>query len=124
VAALNGPQDCVDEMLDEYRTRRDQLCAWLAAEPGLRLQKPAGAFYLFIDVSDFLSPDGIRTTADLAQALLDEARVALTPGEAFDAPGFIRISYATSLGELQRGSDRILQFFRSVEHRGRAAAGA
>jgi aspartate aminotransferase len=124
VAALNGPQDCVDEMLDEYRTRRDQLCAWLAAEPGLRLQKPAGAFYLFIDVSDFLSPDGIRTTAALAQALLDEARVALTPGEAFDAPGFIRISYATSLGELQRGSDRILQFFRSVEHRGRAAAGA
>jgi aspartate aminotransferase len=124
VAALNGPQDCVDEMLDEYRTRRDQLCSWLAAEPGLRLQKPAGAFYLFIDVSDFLSPDGIRTTADLAQALLDEARVALTPGEAFDAPGFIRISYATSLGELQRGSDRILQFFRSVEHRGRAAAGA
>ena len=75
-------------------------------------------------MSDFLSPDGIRTTADLAQALLDEARVALTPGEAFDAPGFIRISYATSLGELQRGSDRILQFFRSVEHRGRAAAGA
>ena len=124
VAALNGPQDCVVEMLDEYRKRRDQLCAWLAAEPGLRLEKPAGAFYLFIDVSDFLSPDGIRTTADLAQALLDEARVALTPGEAFDAPGFIRISYATSLGELQRGSDRILQFFRSVEHRGRAAAGA
>jgi aspartate aminotransferase len=124
VAALNGPQDCVVEMLEEYRTRRDQLCAWLAAEPGLRLQKPAGAFYLFIDVSDFLSPDGIRTTADLAQALLDEARVALTPGEAFDAPGFIRISYATSLGELQRGSERIIQFLRSVEHRGRAAAGA
>jgi aspartate aminotransferase len=124
VAALNGPQDCVVEMLDEYRTRRDQLCTWLAAEPRLRLQKPAGAFYLFIDVTDFLSPDGIRTTAELAQALLDEAHVALTPGEAFDAPGFIRISYATSLAELQRGSDRILQFFRSVEHRGRAAAGA
>jgi aspartate aminotransferase len=124
VAALTGPQGCVAEMLDEYRTRRDQLCAWLASEPRLRVQKPAGAFYLFVDVSDFLSPDGIRTTADLAQALLDEARVALTPGEAFDAPGFIRISYATSLGELQRGSDRILQFFRSVEHRGRAAAGA
>ena len=124
VAALNGSQACVVEMLDEYRKRRDQLCAWLAAEPRLRVQKPAGAFYLFIDVSDFLSPDGIRTTADLAQALLDQARVALTPGEAFDAPGFIRISYATSLGELQRGSERILQFVRSVEHRGRAAAGA
>ena len=124
VAALTGPQHCVAEMLDEYRTRRDRLCEWLAAEPRLRLRKPEGAFYLFIDVSDFLSPDGIRTTADLAQALLDEARVALTPGEAFDAPGFVRVSYATSLGELQRGAERILQFVRAVEHRGRAAAGA
>jgi aspartate aminotransferase len=124
VAALSGPQDCVREMLDEYRRRRDQLCAWLAVEPRLRVQKPEGAFYLFLDASDFLSPDGIRTTADLAQALLDEAHVALTPGEAFDAPGFMRISYATSLGELQRGAERILQFVRAVEHRGRAAAGA
>ena len=74
-------------MLDEYRDRRDQLCEWLAAEPRLRVQKPEGAFYLFLDVSDFLSPDGVRTTAELAQALLDDARVALTPGEAFDAPG-------------------------------------
>ena len=65
-----------------------------------------------------------RTTADFAQALLDDSRVALTPGEAFDAPGFVRISYAASLGELQRGAERILQFVRSVEHRGRAAAGA
>ena len=124
VAALSGPQDCVREMLEEYRQRRDQLCTWLAAEPRLRVRKPEGAFYLFIDVSDFLSPDGIRTTADFAQALLDEAHVALTPGEAFDAPGFVRISYAASIGELQRGAERILQFVRSVEHRGRAAAGA
>jgi aspartate aminotransferase len=124
VAALSGPQACVSEMLDEYRRRRDQLWAWLAAEPRLRVQKPEGAFYLFVDVSDFLSPDGIRTTTELAQALLDEARVALTPGEAFDAPGFVRISYATSMAELQRGAERILQFVRSVEHRKRAAAGA
>ncbi|HJR59486.1 MAG TPA: pyridoxal phosphate-dependent aminotransferase [Vicinamibacterales bacterium] len=123
-AALTGSQDCVTAMLDEYRSRRDQLCEWLAVEPRLRVQKPEGAFYLFLDVSDFLSPDGLRTTADLAQALLDEARVALTPGEAFDAPGFIRLSYATSLGELRRGVDRILQFVRSVEQRGRATAGA
>ena len=123
-AALTGPQECVTEMLDEYRVRRDQLCEWLSVEPRLRVQKPEGAFYLFLDVSDFLSPDGVRTTAELAQALLDDARVALTPGEAFDAPGFIRISYATSLGELKRGVDRILQFVRSVEGRSRAAAGA
>jgi len=62
--------------------------------------KPAGAFYLFPDISDLLSPDGIRTSAEFAQALLHEKHVALTAGEAFDAPGFVRISYATSLDRL------------------------
>ena len=95
---------------------------WLAAEPRIRLVKPAGAFYLFPDVSEFLSPDGIRTTMELAQALLDEARVAVTPGEAFDAPGFLRISYATSLQELKRGTERLLTFVRSLESR-KAVAG-
>ena len=109
-AALRGPQECVTDMLDEYRRRRDQLCTWLAAEPRIGLKKPAGAFYLFPDVSEFLSPDGIRTSAELATALLNEARVAVTPGEAFDAPGFLRISYATSMQELERGSQRILAF--------------
>jgi aspartate aminotransferase len=122
-AALSGPQDCVTAMLDEYRQRRDRLYEWLSVEPRMRLQKPEGAFYLFLDVSEFLSPDGIRTTAEFAQALLDESRVALTPGEAFDAPGFIRISYATSIGELQRGAERILAFVGSLERR-RAVAGA
>ena len=75
--------------------------------------KPAGAFYLFPDVSEFLSPDGIRTSGELAAALLSEAHVALTPGEAFDAPGFLRISYATSMKELERGSQRILEFLAS-----------
>ncbi|MDQ3486230.1 MAG: aminotransferase class I/II-fold pyridoxal phosphate-dependent enzyme, partial [Acidobacteriota bacterium] len=86
--------------------------------------KPEGAFYLFIDVSDFLSPDRLRTTSDLAQALLDEARVAITPGEAFDAPGFLRLSYATSLAELRRGTDRIIAFVRALDVRAGAAAGA
>jgi aspartate aminotransferase len=120
-AGLVGPQTCVTEMLDEYRHRRDQLCEWLSAEPRLRMVKPAGAFYLFPDVSEFLSPDGIRTTAELAQSLLDEARVAVTPGEAFDAPGFIRISYATSLAELERGTKRIIDFVRALEGRSAAA---
>ena len=121
-AALTGPQDCVGEMLTEYRDRRDQTCEWLAAEPRIRLVKPAGAFYLFPDVSEFLSPDGIRTTGELAQALLDDVRVAVTPGEAFDAPGFLRLSYATSLDVLQRGTERLLTFMRSMEGR-KAVAG-
>ena len=115
VAGLNGPQECVTEMLDEYRRRRDQLCIWLGEEPRLRLVKPAGAFYLFPDVSDFLSPDGVRTSAELAQSLLDGPRVALTPGEAFDAPGFVRLSYAASMEDLKRGADKIIAHLRSVE---------
>jgi aspartate aminotransferase len=112
-AALRGPQACVVEMLDEYRRRRDQLCTWLSADPRISLTKPSGAFYLFPDVSEFLAPDGIRTSAELAAALLNDARVAVTPGEAFDAPGHIRISYATSMKELERGSQRILEFLAS-----------
>jgi aspartate aminotransferase len=114
-AALRGPQTCVTEMLDEYRRRRDQLCEWLTADPRVRLVKPAGAFYLFPDVSEFLSPDGIRTSAELATALLDSAQVAVTPGEAFDAPGFLRLSYAASMSELERGSKRILQYLDSLQ---------
>jgi aspartate aminotransferase len=121
VAGLLGSQDCVTEMLNEYRRRRDQVCEWLAAEPRIRIVKPAGAFYLFPDVSEFLSPDTIRTTAELAQVMLDEARVAITPGEAFDSPGFFRLSYATSMTDLQRGTARILEFIRALESRGAAA---
>jgi aspartate aminotransferase len=113
VAGLRGPQDCVTAMLDEYRVRRDAMCDLLAADPRLRVSKPSGAFYLFVDVSDLLSPDGIRTSADLAQILLDEARVALTAGEAFDAPGFVRISYATSMDRLEEGARRIHNFIRA-----------
>ncbi|HSC28211.1 MAG TPA: pyridoxal phosphate-dependent aminotransferase [Vicinamibacterales bacterium] len=122
LAALTAPQDCVTAMLDEYRRRRDQLSAWLAGEPRLRLVKPAGAFYLFPDVSDFLSADAIRTSAALAQALLDDVRVAVTPGEAFDAPGFVRISYATSMDQLARGAERIIDYVRSLEQRSKAVA--
>jgi len=97
-------------MLDEYRRRRDLLHEWLTADPRLRCRKPAGAFYMFVDVGDVLSVDGFRTSLDFADALLQEARVAVTPGEAFDAPGFIRISYATSTENLREGSRRLLEF--------------
>ena len=108
--AVTGPQTAVRAMLDQYRTRRDTLHAWLTADPRLRCEKPAGAFYMFVDVADVLSMDGFRTSLDFADALLEEARVAVTPGEAFDAPGFIRISYATSMDHLREGSRRLLEF--------------
>jgi aspartate aminotransferase len=110
VAALVGSQAPVTAMLDEYRKRRDQLHAWLTADPRLRCRKPAGAFYMFVDIGDTLSVDGFRTSLDWADALLEEQRVAVTPGEAFDAPGTIRISYATSMELLKEGSARLLAF--------------
>ena len=110
VEALTGPQTAVRTMLDEYRKRRDVLHQWLTADPRIRCAKPAGAFYMFVDISDVLSVDGFRTSLDFADAFLAESRVAVTPGEAFDAPGFIRISYATSTDNLREGSRRLLEF--------------
>ncbi len=110
LAALTGSQEPVRAMLDEYRTRRDTLHQWLTADPRVRCRKPAGAFYLFPDIREAMSAGGFRTSTDFAQSLLDEARVAVTPGEAFDAPGFLRISYATSMENLREGSRRLLEF--------------
>ena len=110
VAALTGPQDCVAAMRDAYRARREQALAQLAADSRIRCTRPGGAFYLFPDVSELLSPDGPRTSIDFARALLREARVAVTPGEAFDAPGFLRLSYAASPARLEEGIARMLEF--------------
>ena len=108
--ALTGSQAPVQAMLEEYRIRRDHLHEWLTKDPRVRCLKPAGAFYMFLDISDVLSPDGLRTSADFSEALLNEARVAVTPGEAFDAPGFVRISFATSMENLREGSRRFVAF--------------
>jgi aspartate aminotransferase len=108
--ALTGPQSAVTAMLDEYRRRRDNLYGWLTRHGAYRAAKPVGTFYLFLDVTRMLSPEGFRTTNDFAQALLDEYRVAVTPGEAFDAPGFVRISFATSMDNLREGSERMVAF--------------
>jgi len=113
-AALIGPQGCVDDMLAEYKTRRDQVLAWLAEEPRLRCAVPEGAFYVFPDVSDFLSPDRLRTSLDFADGLLKEHFVVTTAGEAFDAPGYLRLSYATSLDRLREGLTRLMTFARAT----------
>jgi aspartate aminotransferase len=112
LAALTGPQEVVRLMLHEYRARRDYLHEWLSVDPRLRCSKPQGAFYMFVDVRRALG-EGLRTSAEFVEMLLEETRVAVTPGEAFGAPGFIRLSYATSLDNLREGSRRLLEFVRS-----------
>jgi len=110
VAALTGPREPVGRMLQEYRERRDRLCSWLSAEPRLKYVTPAGAFYLFVDISECLSLDGCRTSAEFVERLLEQKQVALTAGEAFDAPGFVRISYAAAPHRLKEGARRLLDF--------------
>jgi len=110
LAALQGSQQPVIDMLNEYRTRRDNIHAWLTEHPGIKCVKPKGAFYLFPDISGLLGHGGINSSADFAQGLLEKEHVVVTPGEAFEAPGYLRISYATSMEQLREGANRILRF--------------
>ena len=112
VAALTGPQDGVTTMLNEYRDRRDKVWEWLTADPLFSCVKPRGAFYLFPYAAEALAASGVRTTNEFAEQLLQESHVALTAGEGFDAPGYFRISYATSLDRLREGVTRIQDFVR------------
>ena len=113
VAALNGPQDGVKVMLDEYRRRRDAIHGWLTANPAIKCVKPRGAFYLFPDISELLGRE-VKTSSEFAQRLIEQEHVALTPGEGFDAPGYLRISYATSMDQLREGATRILRLAESL----------
>jgi aspartate aminotransferase len=112
-AALTGPQACVTEMLATYEARRDHLLAWLAEEPRLTAVVPRGAFYAFPNVQAFLRP-GCDTSLVFASRLLHEEHVVTTAGEAFGAPGYLRLSYAASLDRLREGATRLIRFARRV----------
>lgn len=99
-AAYTGPQDCVEEMRQAFERRRDLVVELAKAVPGIRVNKPQGAFYLFPDVSSFIGKRCgdrvISSSGDVAMYLLDVAHVATVDGAAFCLPGYIRLSYATS----------------------------
>ena len=107
--ALNGPQESVGEMLAEYTARRAWLLNALRDIPGLKCSEPEGAFYAFPDVRGCLTRD-LKTSADFAQRLLEEEQTVVTDGTGFGAPGFARISYATSMAQLQEGVRRLKRF--------------
>jgi aspartate aminotransferase len=112
--ALRGPQDSVKTMLAEYRRRRDFVVQRLRAIPGVTCADPRGAFYAYPNLGVVIGKPGIQNTLQLCERLLSEAKVAVVPGEAFGTEQHIRLSYATSLKELERGIDRIHQFV--VQH--------
>jgi aspartate aminotransferase len=110
VEALNGPQDSVAVMLAEYRRRRDFVVQRLRSIPGVTCTEPRGAFYVYPNVGVALGKNGMDSTLQFADRLLEDAHVAAVPGEAFGTDRHIRISYAASMPDLERGLDRLHQF--------------
>jgi len=112
LAALEGPQECVGEMRKAFDQRRLEIVERLRAIPGVKCPEPHGAFYVFPDFSAFLgkkTPDGkaIEDDVALCEYLVEVGKVAVVPGSAFGAPGFLRLSYACSLEDVKRGVERI-----------------
>lgn len=109
--AYNGPQQCVEDMRVAFQRRRDLVVSLAREIPGLKVNEPQGAFYLFPEVSSFFgkSYNGrtIANDADLAMYLLEEGHVATVSGDAFCAPGYIRLSYATSDDNIRKALSRI-----------------
>jgi aspartate aminotransferase len=110
LAAMRGSMDSVTAMLEEYARRREHILAGLRAIPGVTCTPPMGAFYVFPNVAAHFNPQMPDTTA-VAKQLLEREHVAVTPGEAFGAPGFLRLSYATSMERIDEGLRRLARFF-------------
>lgn len=108
LAALQMPQESVEAMRREFIERRDFMRHQLAQISGLNVPNPGGAFYFFLDIRPFLGGK-IATDADLAEFLLEDALVAAVPGCAFEAEGFLRLSYTSSREDIARGISRMAE---------------
>jgi aspartate aminotransferase len=112
--------DSVPVMLAEYAKRRKRIVEGLRAIPGVTCEMPGGAFYAFPNVAAHLANGNsdqalAKDTTELAKLLLDKARVALVAGDAFGAPGYLRLSYATSIERIDEGLRRLERFFSRAE---------
>ncbi len=114
VAALAGPEEPVTAMREEFARRRELMLDLLGRLTGVRVARPAGAFYVFPDVRAWLGRSfrgrPVEDDVALAELILTEARVALVPGTAFGAPGHLRLSYATSRERIEEGLRRLRAF--------------
>src|SRR5262249_52048858 len=118
--AMRGSMDSVPVMLAEYAKRRKRIVDGLRSISGVTCEMPGGAFYAFPNVAAHLANGGsgqalAKDTTELAKLLLDKARVALVPGDAFGAPGYLRLSYATSIERIDEGLRRLDHFFSRAE---------
>ena len=114
LAAIEGPTDELEKMRVEFDKRRKVMVARLREIPGVTCVEPKGAFYAFPDLSAFIgkkTPEGktIASDTQLCEWLIEAARVAVVPGSAFHAPGFVRLSYATSMKNVEEGVRRMAE---------------
>jgi aspartate aminotransferase len=112
--ALTGPQESVGVMLAEYARRRQFVLDRLRAIPGVTCAEPGGAFYAYPNISAAFGRSGIKDSVDFSARLLEKAYVAVTPGEAFGTSDHVRMSYATSMEQLDKGLKRIHEFMTSL----------
>ena len=118
--AMRGTMETVPVMLAEYAKRRKRIVEGLRAIPGVTCEWPGGAFYAFPDISAHLSngagrPALAKTCTEISRMLLERVHVAVVPGEAFGAPGYLRLSYATSIERIEEGLRRLERFFARAE---------
>jgi len=118
--AMRGPMETVPVMLAEYAKRRKRIVEGLRAIPGVTCEWPGGAFYAFPNISAHLSsasgkPALAKTCTEISKMLLEKVQVAVVPGEAFGAPGYLRLSYATSIERIDEGLRRLNRFFSRAE---------
>ena len=118
--AMRGSMETVPVMLAEYARRRKRIVEGLRAIPGVTCEWPGGAFYAFPNISAHLSnssrkPALAKTCTEIARMLLEKVHVAVVPGEAFGAPGYLRLSYATSIDRIEEGLQRLERFFARAE---------
>lgn len=114
LAALEGEQECVERMRQEFAARRDLVCGRLSAMPKVRCPVPGGAFYAFFDISGHfgrtLGGKQVTDSTTFCAAALESAHVNLVQGSAFGAEGYVRLSFATSREQLNGGLDRLERF--------------
>jgi aspartate aminotransferase len=108
--ALSGPQKETESMRVEFEKRRNYIVERLNGISGVKCFNPKGAFYVFPNITGTLKKDysgkTVNSSNDLAEYLLEEAQIAVVPGEGFGAPGYMRLSYATSMDNIKTGLDR------------------
>jgi aspartate aminotransferase len=114
VAALTSSQDCIAEMRVDYMHLRDRMVTGLRSIPGISCPTPGGAFYAFPNLSHYFGRGGMNSAADVARRLLQEAHVAVVPGEAFGTDKHVRLSYPVAETEIDRGLERMRQFFANL----------